>query len=343
MSEFEYEKPQVKSVEYPKLIDTLPRQDGKIHVITGTTSGTGLVFAKTVVSLGGTAICLNRPSDRVTKAEEIIRSAGPGNVEMVNCDLKDFDSVRSAAAKVRELAPNGIYSLVNNAGVMALPVEPCPKAEGMDVQVTVNCLSGFLLVKELFPLLKKGSSQWGESRIVQHSSLARKYPTGDLEDRYWIKNGNVGGNGTGMMMGGDRWKRYHQTKLANGAFAYELADRLEATGLKVKSTFAHPGLAATELQATTTNSGGMWQNPGTNLFMKLAQSSEDGACGIIRCAMDSPDKVHNGDFFGPKGNKMSGPAVLHSRKAEIKTTDKQANKELFWRNAEALLGKFDVI
>mmetsp|Transcript_17863 Transcript_17863/g.35266 ORF Transcript_17863/g.35266 Transcript_17863/m.35266 type:complete len:345 (-) Transcript_17863:244-1278(-) len=339
---FSYEKPQVKSVEYPKLLTTLPTQEGKTHVITGTTSGTGLVFAKTVVHLGGTVICLNRPSERAVKAEEIIRNSGPGKVEMVDCDLKDFESVRSAAAKVRELAPDGIYSLVNNAGVMALPAEPCPKAEGLDVQMTVNCLSAFLLTKELFPLIKKGSEKWGESRIVQHSSGARKLPPGDLEERYWTKGGDVGTDSNGWMMNGDRWKRYHQTKLANGAFAYELADRIDAAGLKIKSTFAHPGLAATDLQATTTATGGMWQNPLTSLLMKMSQSPEDGTCGIIRCAMDSSDLVNNGSFFGPAGSRPYGPAISLPREDEKSCTDKPVNKELFWRCSEALLGKFEV-
>mmetsp|Transcript_3696 Transcript_3696/g.6335 ORF Transcript_3696/g.6335 Transcript_3696/m.6335 type:complete len:345 (+) Transcript_3696:123-1157(+) len=334
-----YKKPVVESVEYPKLIKTLPSQEGKTHVITGTTSGTGLVFAKTVVQLGGTVICLNRPSERAAKAEEVIRSSGPGTVQTVDCDLKDFDSVRKAAAKVRELAPDGIYSLVNNAGVMALPAEPCPKAEGLDVQMTVNCLSAFLLTKELFPLLKKGADKWGDSRVAQHSSASRKFPAGDIHERYWTKGGNVGSDSVGLMMGGDRWKRYHQTKLAAGAFSYELADRIDAAGLKVKSTFAHPGLAATDLQETSSTSGGMRF---ASLLMRFSQSPEDGACGIIRCAMDSPENVSNADFFGPEEPKMSGPAVHHPRKQEKDTTDKPVNKETYWRCAEQLFGEFKV-
>eukprot|EP00121_Abeoforma_whisleri_P000418 Awhi_evm1s369 len=37
------------SISYPKLKEILPQVDGKVFVITGTTSGTGFVAARTVL------------------------------------------------------------------------------------------------------------------------------------------------------------------------------------------------------------------------------------------------------------------------------------------------------
>ena len=78
-----------------------------------------------------------------------------------------------------------------------------------------NHLSHFLLTKELLPLLNKAAAGKGEARIVNHSSGARKFPSGPLDTKYLGKNGgNLGGNGNSMLFGGARWQRYHQVRSA---------------------------------------------------------------------------------------------------------------------------------
>ncbi|MEL6544477.1 MAG: SDR family NAD(P)-dependent oxidoreductase, partial [Myxococcota bacterium] len=210
--------------------------------------------------------------------------------EPVVCDLQDFDSVRQAAAAIRKHTER-LDVLCNNAGVMALP-ERATK-DGYDVQMQTNCLSHFLLTKELFSLLAASD----DGRVVNHTSMARL--GGPLEEKYFGKNsGELGGDGTeeeNMSFGGPRWVRYHQTKLANCAFTYGLKERIERSGTtKVKAMIAHPGLSNTGLQATTAAEGGMdAQSP----FMNNAQTAEDGATGIIRCCADP--SAQSGDFYGP--------------------------------------------
>ena len=79
-----------------------------------------------------------------------------------------------------------------------------------------------------------------------------------LDEAYLGKNGgDLGGDvATSWILpfSGGRWVRYQQTKLANVVFSYALHDRLtRAAGAdkKVKALVAHPGLSATNLQATT--------------------------------------------------------------------------------------------
>lgn len=60
---------------YPGCVKDLPRVDGKVFVITGTTSGTGFVAAQTVIQLGGEAIVLNRKSERVTNSLAALKEA----------------------------------------------------------------------------------------------------------------------------------------------------------------------------------------------------------------------------------------------------------------------------
>lgn len=296
------------SKHFPDFKKSLPSMEGKTVVITGTTSGTGKVASRTVAELGAKLVMLNRPSKRAEAAlAELTKAFPDADIHHVDCDLQSFDSVEKAAAKVGELCPEGVHVLANNAGVMAL--DDSATGDGYDVQMQTNHLSHFLLTRELWPLLTKIAQAGGDARVVNHSSVARMAPSKELKAEYLEKNGgNLGGNSAGLMMNGARWARYNQTKLANAAFTAALHRRIEASDSKVKALVAHPGLASTELQETTVKGGGMgrWF---TNLFMKMAQSAEDGAMGLLSC-MCLPN-AKSGEFYGPGDGSMAvrGPAI----------------------------------
>ena len=175
----------------------LPSLEGKTVLVTGCTTGTGFVCARTCAQKGAHVFMLNRASERADAAVAAVKESAPGAaVTSVACDLSSFASVRAAAASVRKtLGEEGaIDVLCCNAGVMALA--DAATADGYDVQMQTNHLSHFLLTKELFPLLERAAELRGEARVVMHSSGARKYPTGQLDAKYLGKNGgNLGGNG----------------------------------------------------------------------------------------------------------------------------------------------------
>lgn len=302
---------------------------GRIAAVTGTTSGTGYVCARELARLGAKVILLNRASERSSAALEKLRGEVPGGeFDAVVCDLQDFESVRAAAQDIVSRYDK-LDVLCNNAGVMALPDQATK--DGYDVQMQTNCLSHFLLTKELFGLLEQSD----DARIVNHTSMARMGPP--LEARYFSKSGgDLGGDGTAeesASFSGPRWQRYHQTKLANCTFTFELKRRLEAAGkTNVKPMIAHPGLSRTNLQVTTADSGGMELN---GEFMGNAQSAEDGATGILRACAD-PNAVA-GDFFGPKA--WSGfPERLE---VEDLLVDPE-NLRVSWEGCEAAVGTFGV-
>lgn len=302
---------------------------GKVVAITGTTSGTGYVCAREMAKLGASVVLLNRESERSTRALAQLQAAVPGaEFVAIPCDLQDFASVRSAADAVRGRFET-IDVLCNNAGVMALPDHATQ--DGYDVQMQTDCLSHFLLTKELFPLLLRSA----DGRIVNHTSMARL--GGPLLPEYFAKNGgNLGGDGTeteNASFAGPRWARYHQTKLANCAFAYGLKQRFEKGGISnLKALIAHPGLAATNLQITTTETGGMATD---SPIMGNAQSAEDGALGIIRGCADP--SVKSGDFYGPAEwvgfpNKLEPEALLSDAD----------NLQINWEGCDAAVGEFTI-
>lgn len=301
---------------------------GKVAAITGTTSGTGFVCARELAKKGATVILLNRKSDRAANSLQQLQEAVPNaNFEAIDCDLQDFDSVKSAAEHIRSKY-EVLDVLVNNAGVMAM--KDVATKDGYDVQMQTNVLSHFLLTKELFPAMKNSE----EARIVNHSSMARL--GGPLvKDYFEPKGGSLGGDGTeeeNQGFQGPRWERYHQTKLANAAFTYGLKKRFDEANISnVIPLLAHPGLAATNLQITTASEGGM---DAQSELMSQAQSAEDGATGIIRAAIDP--EAQSGNFYGPTTGWSGYPDLLEP---EELLTD-EANTNLNWQGCEQAVGAF---
>ena len=298
---------------------------GRVAAVTGTTSGTGYVCARELARLGATVLLLNRPSDRSSSSLQQLKSEAPGGgFDAIDCDLQDFASVRAATADILARYDR-LDILCNNAGVMAL--KDAATRDGYCVQMQTNAISHFLLTKGLFGLLRQSD----DARIVNHSSMARLGPP--LEERYFGPNGGDLGGDDGEGFNTPRWARYHQTKLANAAFTYELKARLEAAGLdNVKALLAHPGLSRTQLQVTTARDGGMELD---SPFMDNAQTAEDGALGILRACADPAAKT--GDFYGPP--QWSGfPGKLQP---EELLTDPE-NRRITWEGCEAAVGAFQL-
>lgn len=200
------------------------------------------------------------------------------------------------------------------------------------MQMQTNHLSAFLLTKEVFPLLQKAAELRGEARIVQHSSGARNMG-GQLNAKYLGKNGgNLGGDSSSMFCGGARWTRYGQTKLANVLFTLALRNKLLDSNItNVKALCAAPGLAATELQKTTDESGGM--GSGT-WFMAYGQSPEDGAMSLISCC--AKEGHSSGSFLEPPG--MTGPPAPFYPEKELMGLCKPPAIKLLWDESEKAVG-----
>jgi NAD(P)-dependent dehydrogenase (short-subunit alcohol dehydrogenase family) len=172
--------------------------------------------------------------------------------------------------------------LINNAGLMAIPY--ARTAEGFEMQFGVNHLGHFALTAQLWPVLSgtKGS------RLVQVASLAHRFGKINFEDLHWEQ-------------GYKKWKAYGMSKLANLLFVMELVRRLEKNGSEVTVAAAHPGWAATELQAKGARMKGNGLGAvSMNLVNKLlAQPGEQGALPSLYAA--TAEGVDQGDYYGPDG------------------------------------------
>jgi NAD(P)-dependent dehydrogenase (short-subunit alcohol dehydrogenase family) len=290
-----------------------------------------------LVELGAKVVVLNRASERSSTSFDELNAAHPdAELHSIECDLQSFASVRAAAAQVHELCPEGVHVLCNNAGVMALG--DTATTDGFDVQMQTNHLSHFLLTRQLMPLLERAGDTAGEARVVNHSSVARMGPSKTLLPEYLEKNGGqLGGDGSridNLLFRGARWARYNQSKLANAAFTAALHDRLQKKGSKVKALVAHPGLANTHLQQKSIKAGGMG-SAFTGFFMRLSQSPEDGAMGILSC-MCLPGAT-SGQFYGPGSgsNAFRGKAEPFALESFY---DNAETRGLLWSKSEDAIG-----
>jgi NAD(P)-dependent dehydrogenase (short-subunit alcohol dehydrogenase family) len=333
----EYEPSAVKNEVFDDLVSKTPQQKRKTIAITGCTTGTGLALAKVYASKGAKVLMLNRTSERSEKACVLVNECAKdgGLAVHVDCDLQSFSSVNRAVEEVKKnvLVKNTLDVLCNNAGIMALPYKGTEE-NGFDQQMQVNVLSHFLLTKGLFPLLLNSK----DGRIVNHASVAAN-TGGDFDLNTLEKHPKC----SEKFSKNHQWEMYGQTKLANIVFTKALDTRLRKKGIKnVKAVVAHPGFAATDLQKTHAQNGGMFGNFVMNLiglpFLGLFQSAEDGAAGILLC---SSGEVEGGRLYGPsKGARSKGFPEAHEPKAKPITEEMQ---DKFWKKNEAAVGvKFTI-
>eukprot|EP00593_Proboscia_inermis_P003177 CAMPEP_0171296972 /NCGR_PEP_ID=MMETSP0816-20121228/5707_1 /TAXON_ID=420281 /ORGANISM="Proboscia inermis, Strain CCAP1064/1" /LENGTH=329 /DNA_ID=CAMNT_0011770877 /DNA_START=15 /DNA_END=1004 /DNA_ORIENTATION=+ len=322
----------IQTKYYHDFVDKLPSLKGKTVAVTGCTTGTGNIVARTFIKKGASnVLLLNRPSERATKVYEELSAEAASDetkVEAIDCDLQDFESVRKAAESIKEKY-DSLDILCNNAGIMAQ--EDKATKDGYDIQMQTNHHSHFLLTKELYPLLQKANELRGEARVANHSSGARNGASKLQQEYFGMNGGNLGGNGDSMFFGGGRWVRYRQSKLANCVFTQALKDRFADSG--IKAVVATPGGSVTNLQSNTGTTGGM---QGNMWILRFCQTAEDGAMPILAACMDP--STENGDFWDPSGT-LTGPAVKISWSKSCLDPD---NKKNIWEWSEEACGKFEI-
>ena len=198
---------------------------GKICMVTGANSGIGKATALALAQMGATVVMVCRDRARGEEARSEITTKSRNNaVDLLLADLSSQQSIRQLVGNFQHHYTH-LHVLINNAGA-TFPGRRRETVDGLEMTFAVNYLAPFLLTHLLLDVLKASAP----ARVVNVSS-------GSHEAGY-IKLDNLQSkNPYGSM------KVYGQAKLAVVLFTYELARRLEGTGVTVNCL--HPGFVAT--------------------------------------------------------------------------------------------------
>jgi NAD(P)-dependent dehydrogenase (short-subunit alcohol dehydrogenase family) len=201
---------------------------GKSVLVTGGTGGIGKATASGLAALGARVGITGRDQARAAAAAVSIRATtGNAAVDAFAADMSVQAGVRRLAAQVADTYPR-LNVLVNNVG--GFWAHRHVTADGLERTFALNHLAPFLLTNLLLDRLTASAP----ARIVTVSSGAQAMGRIDFDDLQGERN-----------YSGQR--AYSQSKLANVMFTYELARRLEATG--VTATVLHPGVVRTSFGA----------------------------------------------------------------------------------------------
>jgi NAD(P)-dependent dehydrogenase (short-subunit alcohol dehydrogenase family) len=259
----------------------MPAQTGRLAVVTGATGGLGYETALGLARGCADVIIAGRNEAKGRGAADKIRSLAPKSlVRFEKLDLADLRSVSAFAARLAA-AGRPVDMLINNAGVMALPVRELT-VDSFEMQFGTNHLGHFALTAQLLPLLRVSKAP----RVVQVSSLAYRVGKIRFED---IHSAHSYGP----------WESYAQSKLAGVLFAGELQRRSDENGWSLVSTAVHPGYARTDLVANGPGARSAIALVSRSLGRIVSQSAASGAQPALFAA--SSPGAQPGGFYGPGG------------------------------------------
>ena len=197
---------------------------GKICMITGANSGIGKETAVGLAKQGATIILVCRDAAKGEAAlKEIKERTGNSAIDMLLADLSSQQAIQDLVKDFKSKTQK-LHVLINNAGIVLS--KRSLSADGIETQFAVNHLAPFFLTNLLLDVLKASAP----ARVVNVSSAMHKWAT--LDDLQSEKKYGA-------------FSTYGKSKLALTLFTYELARRLQGSGVTVNAV--HPGVVKTNL------------------------------------------------------------------------------------------------
>jgi NAD(P)-dependent dehydrogenase (short-subunit alcohol dehydrogenase family) len=255
---------------------------GRTVLVTGGTGGIGGATATGLAALGARVGVVGRDRARADATAERIRRAG-GEVDVFLADVSAQREVRRLADEVLAAYPR-LDVLVNNVG--GYWAHRHITEDGVERTFAVNHLAPFLLTNLLMDRLRESAP----ARVVTVSSGAQAMGRIDFDDL----QGERGYRGQ---------RAYNQSKLANVLFTYELARRLEGTG--VTANVLHPGVVRT---AFGQEDSGAWMRVMSRVVRPFMKTPEEGARTPIHLASSPELEGVSGQYFANERPRRSSAA-----------------------------------
>lgn len=252
---------------------------GKTCIITGASSGIGKAAACGIAAQGADVVLVCRNPALGDTAMREVASLGGGAVELLTADLSSQHEIRRVAGEILGKRER-IDVLVNNAG--GIFGERRVTEDGIEMTFALNHLAYFLLTNLLLDRVRASAP----ARIINVSSGAHRMARLDWDD----------------LQGARRYsgvRAYGQSKLCNILFTYELARRLDGTGVTVNCM--HPGAVGTRFGVT----GGKLVRKVFQLAGPLLRTPERGADTVVWMAAAPELAGVTGKYFMDRKEKRS--------------------------------------
>lgn len=243
----------------------------EIIVVTGANAGIGFATACGLARQGSSVVLVCRDPDRGKAALAAVSKLAVAAPQLFIADFALQSSVRKLSRKLHEQLPR-IDVLINNAGAAFARREFT--AEGIEKTFAINHLAPFLLTNLVLDLIRKSS----EGRVVNVTAGIPVSRSSFLENLQGEKHYS-------------QFNAYRSSKVGNILFTYELARRLEGTGITVNCL--HPGPVRSEF---TRKAGGTLSLL-SKILRPIMRSPEFGARTPIYLATAAEVARVTGGYF----------------------------------------------
>ena len=265
---------------------------GKVVLITGGTAGIGKATAEGLASVGASVVVVGR--DRSTgeaAVAEIRATSGNEAVELMVADLSSQAEIHRLVEEF-ESRNERLDVLINNAGAMY--PRRWETEDGIEGTFAVNHLAPVLLTTLLLPMLRRSA----HSRIVNVNSWSHRRAKLDLDDLQSEERYSAS-------------RAYSRAKLINLLWTYELARKLEGTGVTVN--VADPGGAST---AMTRSEAMPLLFRTINRLGKNLMTTEKAARSSIYLASSAKVEGVNGEYFEPPDKRVESSKASYDRASQ---------------------------
>ncbi len=292
---------------------------GRTYIVTGGYSGIGLETVRALVGAGASVVVPAR-----SRAKAAAELAGIDRVTVADMDLADLASVRRFAA---DFVATGVplAGLINNAGVMACPLELI--GDGWEYQFAVCHLGHFELARGLAGPLKAAAG----ARIVALSSIGHARSDVIWDDPNFDRTPY------------DKWVAYGQAKTADALFAVGADARWRGDG--VRAFAVHPGGIFTPLQRHLPDEEMValgWKAPDGSIPPAVAamfKSPAAGAATTIWCAV-SPQLDGRGGLYCEDCDVAQLATADSPRWAHVRGWAVDPDRaDRLWTMSEAMIGR----
>jgi NAD(P)-dependent dehydrogenase (short-subunit alcohol dehydrogenase family) len=313
----------------PKVAPVPPevRLDGRTCLVTGANSGLGKALAIRLASRGAHVIMACRSG--IPEAGEDVRAAsGSDEVEMIQVDLSDFDSMTAFCDELRDRNVT-LDAAVFNAGVV--PVTSRMSKHGLELMFAVNFLAKFVVLNRLLhdgvipnAVYANNSRAEDPPRVIfvssetHRSSIPIDFDTFGQPIEYGVADGV---------------KYYGLSKLHLTTYFQELSRRLNPGGNGGNPDVCVHALCPGAINSNMAREAPTWLKPLLKPVMALF--------------FQSPEKASVPLDYLVAANEMGAKTGEYMHMLRTKQTSEPSmdpdNGALLWSKTEELLRKHDVI